>query len=213
MDERMIAVVVAVRRDGLSHREAGQRVGISKDAAYRIMKRYRDSPDAAIECSLRDGLQQRKTISQIARETGRPRQTLLEIAHRFNLDYPNRPATDEQRDAVVHAFNEIGLTMRQAAAVAGISKSAACRIVIAYRNTQIDDEENTFHPVPVTPYRCEHHGRMTVSPCPACEAIAHSAAGQATSGHEFSPKPNTVSPQAFSCHTAESSQPSPAFSS
>lgn len=133
----------------------------------------RQNDDGATLRTLRRELKKGKSVLRIARETGNRQSHLLRLAVQHGLDYPNRPATEAQRSKVIDACVRVGLSIRQAAAAAGISRSAAHRIIFGYREqaTALDPSEAEFEPICVPAYRCPRgHGLMTVSPCPACEA-------------------------------------------
>ena len=58
-----------------------------------------------------------------------------------------------------------------AANATGISRSAAHRIIQSRRNRIVDAVDKVgFESVAV--YRCPEHGKVNMSPCPACLAVA-----------------------------------------
>lgn len=127
---------------------------------------------------LRSELRRGKTVLAISRQYKLPRALLLRLARRENIRYPNRPATTQQRRDAIDAVVRRGLSIRDAAAKVGISRSAVHRIIWRERE-RIAKPDGNFSAVVVSPYRCPIHGLVTVSPCPACEAQSERDGGTA----------------------------------
>lgn len=110
------------------------------------------------------------TLIDIARDLGIASDVCGAIARDLGLRYKFRPVRPEEIAAVRRCAEE-GMSVRATAAAVGISKSEVHRIMAEDRERVIIDA-GSFRPRSVAPYRCPRHGRVTISPCTACEALA-----------------------------------------
>lgn len=147
--------------------------------------------DAELLRLIRIRLRHGDTIRRISHISGASVDRLCRIAKKAGLRYPNQYASPEQQNQVLHLVETEDVSIRQAARVAGISRSAAHRVVARKRSAICDQAvatEASFRrgkrkaqpvaPRVVRPYRCPTHGMVTLMPCVAC-AAANDAEEQA----------------------------------
>ncbi len=123
---------------------------------------------------IRERSRDRVAIASIATELGLPRSHALELARRAGVTYKHRHPASQQVAAAVRAVVREGLSIRDAARAAGISRTAVNRYVLKRRQSaankvggiEFSRQEN----------HCDIHGRVHVWPCVACAAIAAKAA-------------------------------------
>lgn len=134
---------------------------------------------------LRIRLRHGDTIRKISERSGASVERLCRIAQRAGLRYPNQYASAEQQRQVLHLVETEDVSIRAAARTAGVSRSAAHRIIAKKRNAMADqaiateakmrrgksaNAQRVVAPRAVRPYRCPTHGMVTLSPCVACAA-------------------------------------------
>ena len=112
----------------------------------------------------------RDSICTISRLTGASRKRLFGIARSEHLEYRNRRPSKQKIKQAVSAVVKDGLSIRQASELAGISRSAVSRYVLARRERIASRGGDTqFRP---KQWRCPVHGPVSVHPCVACAAAA-----------------------------------------
>ena len=113
------------------------------------------------------------SICTISRLTRASRKRLFGIARSEHLEYRNRRPTKQQVKLAVSAVVKDGLSIRQASELAGISRSAVSRYVLA-RRERIASRGNQTN-FTAKQWRCPVHGPVSVHPCVACAAAAAAA--------------------------------------
>ncbi len=117
------------------------------------------------------GIGDGRTVLAISRELGVSKERVIAIARGEECRYKYQHLDDDLAERVVHLVTSEEMPVRVAAATAGVSKSTVGRCVQRHRRRLLADAGN-FRPISVPPYRCPRHGKVTISPCPACEAMA-----------------------------------------
>jgi transposase-like protein len=77
----------------------------------------------------------------------------------------------DDRAAALRAVEVEGLSIREAARATGLSRTTIHRIVQTRRQRLADATGGIKFES--KDFRCPHHGRITVVPCPACQAEAY----------------------------------------
>lgn len=144
--------------------------------------------DAELLRLIRIRLRRGDTIRRISQISGASVDRLCRIAKKEGLRYPNQYASPEQQNQVLQLVETDDVSIRQAARVAGISRSAAHRVIARKRSAICDQAvatEASFRsdkkksrpiaPRVVRPYRCPTHGMVTLMPCVACAADEENA--------------------------------------
>lgn len=129
--------------------------------------------DAELAEEIRQRLDTDRYLTTMSKPLGVSIHRLIACCRRHGIRYPNRHATDREISDAIHHVTIKGLSIREAAAVTGISPSAVQRYVAQRRSVYVSGNFR-FLPISVPVYRCPRHGLMRVSPCIACEALAQS---------------------------------------
>lgn len=128
----------------------------------------------AIMRLLQDRIPRGHALASIARDTGIPATELAATAKMAGMHYKNQRPTLEQILSAVRMVMDYNQTIRDAAEMYGLSRSAVHRWVQRARAQAVgiraeEPDALTFHDRP-RGTTCPVHGRITISPCVACAA-------------------------------------------
>lgn len=126
-----------------------------------------------IDAILADLIRQRTAsgayYQDLAQEFGVSYQWILTFGRRHGIRSRKSFHTPEIQASAIAAVELEGLRIRAAAKNTGMSRSAVHRLVQRRRQELVDAIDSVgFRDVAA--YRCKQHGKVTIAPCPACEA-------------------------------------------
>lgn len=128
--------------------------------------------DACLAMDLRIQTSSGQHYREIAERTPRVSyKWLLRCARRHGIRSRKCHRTTAEQQLAIAAVESGGMNIRAAAAATGVSRSAVHRLVKSRRDAMVaavDDVGFAY----VAVYRCPEHGKITISPCPACTAVA-----------------------------------------
>jgi hypothetical protein len=120
-----------------------------------------------------------ESLERIARTSRIPYARCRRLAQLSQIRYKHRRPSPEQIRGAIQAVRDQGATFRQAAQQYQMSRTAVHRYVSARRRAAIDSagdvqfvEGNRLFSRHKRSWHCPEHGRVTVWPCVACQALA-----------------------------------------